>query len=89
MRINEDIWNPHFLQTSRLFDTIKPVVERHVLRASWPTLSQLARQFRQQELVFTPVAQAAKPEQLSDHYEPRIYLKKEIQTRTENWHDFF
>ena len=35
------------------------------------------------------VKQDGKPGHFHDHYAPRIYLTGEIQTRTENWHDFF
>ena len=35
------------------------------------------------------VKQDDKPQGFKEHYAPRIYLKGEIQTRTENWHDFF
>jgi len=35
------------------------------------------------------VEQAGKPESFSEHYAPRIYYSGEIQTRTNNWHDFF
>jgi DUF3025 family protein len=35
------------------------------------------------------VEQDGKPGHFSEHYAPRIYLNGEIQTRTENWHDFF
>jgi hypothetical protein len=35
------------------------------------------------------VKQDGKPGHFSEHYAPRIYLSGEIQTRTENWHDFF
>lgn len=35
------------------------------------------------------VSQAGKPRSFKEHYAPRIYQYGEIQTRTENWHDFF
>ncbi len=35
------------------------------------------------------VEQAARPEHFSEHYAPRIYYSGEIQTRSNNWHDFF
>lgn len=35
------------------------------------------------------VPQDGKPGHFHEHYAPRIYLTGEIQTRTENWHDFF
>lgn len=38
-------------------------------------------------LSFAP--QAGKPARMEDKYEARIYLRGEVQTRTENWHDLF
>ena len=35
------------------------------------------------------VQQDGKPGHFNEHYAPRIYYTGEIQTRTENWHDFF
>jgi len=35
------------------------------------------------------VEQAGKPAHFTEHYAPRIYYSGEIQTRTDNWHDFF
>lgn len=35
------------------------------------------------------VAQAGKPGCFEEHYAPRIFKTGELQTRTENWHDFF
>jgi len=35
------------------------------------------------------VMQDSKPESFSQQYEPRIYLKGEVQTRLQCWHDFF
>jgi hypothetical protein len=35
------------------------------------------------------VAQDGKPGHFNEHYAPRVYLTGEVQTRTENWHDFF
>ena len=35
------------------------------------------------------VAQDGKPDSFEEHYAPRIYKTGELQTRCENWHDFF
>lgn len=35
------------------------------------------------------VPQDGKPGHFNEHYAPRVYLTGEVQTRTENWHDFF
>ena len=87
--MSSDKWNPHFLEGSRLFNYLKPVADQYSSFSTWPTLKQLQQQFKQHDLDVTPVPQAERHENFSDHYEPRIYLKKELQTRAENWHDFF
>jgi hypothetical protein len=35
------------------------------------------------------VPQSTKPIVFADHHEPRIFYKREVQTRDESWHDFF
>ncbi len=35
------------------------------------------------------VVQEGKPGSFEEHYAPRIYMTGELQTRAENWHDFF
>jgi hypothetical protein len=35
------------------------------------------------------VPQDARPQRFEEHYAPRIYLTGELQTRRDNWHDFF
>jgi len=35
------------------------------------------------------VPQDGRAHQFADHYAPRIYMTGEVQTRTNNWHDFF
>jgi hypothetical protein len=84
-----DTWNTNFLDISPLFDTIQPVASPSVQLSQWPDLEFYKQQFTQQGLIVNPVQQAEKPQSFIDHYEPRIYLKHELQTRTENWHDYF
>lgn len=84
-----DKWNSEFLYLSPVFDTIKSNAVYHTGSENWPSLKQLKQQFEDNNHPITPVAQGNKPSKLEDHYEPRIFLKQELQTRTENWHDFF
>ncbi|MDH5473736.1 MAG: DUF3025 domain-containing protein [Gammaproteobacteria bacterium] len=84
-----DTWNPEFLTTSPIFNTIKVAASYHTDSAQWPTLEQLKQQFKDTNHPVTPVPQGEKPSQFEDQYEPRIYLRRELQTRNENWHDFF
>jgi len=84
-----DKWNPQFFSQSPIFNTINPSVVCHTDRLNWPSLDNLRQQFKENSHPVIPVPQGGKPTKIEDHYEPRIYLKHELQTRTENWHDFF
>jgi hypothetical protein len=55
----------------------------------WPSLQDYQSVFKQSALSIQPVAQASEINRFEDQYEPRVFLKQELQTRTENWHDFF
>ncbi len=84
-----DSWNPEFLELSPLFQTLQQVAKPFVERVDWPELNDYQQQFIVQGGPVMPVPQAGKPETFEDHYEPRIFLKGELQTRLQNWHDFF
>lgn len=62
----------------------------------WPGLDDYRRLLREQPPIRTLngkalsiVEQAGRPEHFTEHYAPRIYYSGEIQTRSNNWHDFF
>jgi len=90
-----DIWNPHFLEESPIFHSIREVSIPFVQFNQWPTLKQFSTEFIKRNIQshnhiqIQAVEQGGTPETFDDHYEPRIYLKGELQTRLENWHDFF
>lgn len=84
-----DTWNPDFPVLSPIFSTLQSAASYHLNSNHWPTPETLSQQFRETRHPVKPVPQGKKPETFEDHYEPRIYLKHELQTRTENWHDFF
>jgi Protein of unknown function (DUF3025) len=90
-----DNWDPGFLEKSPIFDSVREASLPFILQAQWPTLSQFSTEFKKRniqshnDVQIQPVAQAAAPKNFEDHYESRIYLKGELQTRLENWHDFF
>lgn len=94
-RTTIDTWNPNFLQQSPIFESIREVCLPFSVFDTWPTLEQFASEFKKRNIQsfadkpVHPVAQAGAPERFEDHYESRIYLKGELQTRLENWHDFF
>jgi hypothetical protein len=93
-----DSWDPQFLQCHPAFWPLRPFAGDFVqAHAQWPDLADYQRFFEQgvgsrcsannRPLRF--VAQDARPKRFEDGYEPRIYLRGEIQTRLHNWHDFF
>ena len=90
-----DTWNPEFLKLSPIFDSIHEVSQPFTILDQWPTLEQFSAEFKNRNIlsnnnqIILPVAQGDTPEKFDDQYESRIYLKGELQTRLENWHDFF
>lgn len=94
-RTTIDSWNPVFFEQSPIFDSIRDVSLPFSTLNKWPTLTQFSSEFIKRNILSRanqpvhPVAQGGTPEKYEDYYEPRIYLKGELQTRLENWHDFF
>jgi len=94
-RTTIDTWNPEFLKLSPIFDSIREVSQPFTKLEQWPTLEQFAAAFEKRNIQsnnniqITPVPQGYTPEKFDDQYESRIYLKGELQTRLENWHDYF
>lgn len=52
-----------------------------------PSVDELNRNISVQGIKF--ISQQPKSNNFEDGYEPRIFLKREVQTRENNWHDFF
>lgn len=94
-RTTIDTWNPEFLETSLIFNSVHDAALSFTKHDQWPTLEQFAAEFKKRNIKsfngenIHPVAQGDTPEKFDDLYESRIYLKGELQTRLENWHDFF
>lgn len=95
---NCDLWNPGFIELHPAFWPLRPFARDFVLsHAQWPALSGYQAfldeglgtiySANRQPLKFVP--QGEKPQGFEQGYEPRIYLRGEIQTRLHNWHDFF
>ena len=80
-----------------MFEPLRPLLESFRDYSSWPgldayqrlldSLDQPLRTHAGAALKIVP--QAGKPDHFEQHYAPRLYLRGEIQTRTQNWHDFF
>jgi len=94
-RTTIDTWNPEFLSLSPIFDSVREVSQPFTQLKQWPTLEQFAAEFSKRNIQshngkpIQPVEQGYTPEKFDDLYESRIFLKGELQTRLENWHDFF
>ena len=88
-RTSIDIWNPNFLDTSSIFEPLRSVASPFANKSAWPTLDDVAVQFAKRKIPIRPVSQGNKPACREEKYESRIYLQGELQTRDENWHDFF
>lgn len=80
-----------------MYEPLLPLIEYFAGYQQWPGLDayqQLldiqAEPIRLQSgQVLKVVPQDGKASQFHDHYAPRIFTTGEVQTRTQNWHDFF
>lgn len=91
-------WDVNFTSFSPIFSPLKFWAEKFSkFKDAWPELNDYQEILSalpepilsQSGKALKIVAQDGKPGHFSEHYAPRIYLSGEIQTRTENWHDFF
>ena len=93
-----DIWQSHFYQTSELFNPISSAfLQMEHTENHWPELQEYqgllnslsAPVINNKQLPIQFVKQSMECNAFEDQYEPRIYLKGEVQTRLNSWHDFF
>ncbi len=91
-------WDPEFSSRSPLYAPLRRWADAFsAFRDAWPGLDDYQRVLEGYgEPIFTAtgkpikiVRQDAAPACFEEHYAPRIYFTGEIQTRAENWHDFF
>lgn len=82
-------WEPLFLQRSPLFEPLLSVGSNLTACAHWPELHDLQQLANQDGKSVRFVPQCNKSQHFEEEYEPRIYLRGEVQTRSENWHDLF
>ena len=87
--MNKSLWQPEFYKNSIIFNTIADFAKAFSKLQSWPGLDQLNAQFKKHNQTLVVIPQMKKAENFEQLYESRIYLQKQLQTRTENWHDFF
>lgn len=90
-------WIPLFWKSSLYFHPVAIMEKELRFYNDWPSLEEYQNLLQYGEnktknanlQPLKIVAQGAKPISFEEKYAPRIYLKGELQTRTENWHDFF
>lgn len=84
-----DIWDPKYASRSAIFHDLAEVDHYFSNFTDWPSIEDYKQIFNQLKTPVTPVPQAEAVTTFEEQYEQRVYLKGELQTRTENWHDFF
>jgi len=90
-----NIWQADFYRQSPLFSALVPTYQQMSIKPdAWPDLNDYQNLIKsdilnrnQQRIQF--VSQSEQCEKFEDYYEPRVFLKGEVQTRLNNWHDFF
>ena len=91
-------WTPEFTERSPVFTPLQSWAEKfNHFNDRWPGLSDYQHVLDSLAHPILTLAgkklkivqQDGKPGHFNEHYAPRIYYTGEIQTRTENWHDFF
>jgi DUF3025 family protein len=86
---DKDIWKTSVFTQSPIIQQLSGYTDFFKSYLKWPSIEQYTGLFKQQNIHIKPVPQADKIASFEEQYEPRVYLKQELQTRTENWHDFF
>lgn len=92
-------WNPQFYKDSLIFEPVSGYAARLGQQNDWPTCHGLNVLKNNAEgnivnsrglpINFVPHEKINTTVAFEQQYEPRIYLKGEVPTRKENWHDFF
>ncbi len=70
-----------------LFEPLRPTLSQFEPLITPPSLTVLNQILALNEIKFIP--QQTKSNNFEDGYEPRAFLKQEVQTRDNCWHDFF
>lgn len=90
-------WIANFTQSSPVFEPLQPLARHFSHLTRWPCLEELQALLRSWSpavrtltgQLLRIVGQDGQPAVFEQHYAPRIYFTGELQTRSENWHDFF
>lgn len=89
-KINLPDWHHNFYQRSPIFEHLSLILSP-IMTTQWPSIAQLNRLLckRLSSSYGKPIQFSRPDPQLSMSYEERIYYKGEVETRKNNWHDFF
>jgi DUF3025 family protein len=95
--VNTHHWNPNILDLSPIFEPFNSLRKLIKTFPTWPSIEdfELLKQTAGRPIMTRSgkpicfVPQAASAYEFSQQYEPRIFLHGEVQTRNNNWHDFF
>lgn len=92
------VWRPDFVNQSLLFEPLRAAARPfRCFEAAWPDLTDYQQVLdAQPQPILTQTGQRLKvvphvvrPQHFEGHYSPRLYRRGELQTRHQNWHDFF
>jgi len=89
-------WKPDFAERAPMFEPLRAFA-RELRMAYWPGCDELNRMLASRDKAIVTaagaplrfVAQSPRADHFEDKYEPRIYLRGEVQFRACNWHDLF
>jgi hypothetical protein len=89
-------WDGRFFERSVVYEPLRAAAAP-LAGADWPTFEDLQRVLAARAVPvvtrggapLTFVPQRANRSTFEGRYEPRVYLRGEVQLRTRNWHDFF
>ena len=91
-------WCPDFARRSPLFEPLRAYAAAFAgCTRSWPDLDVYQQLLDSLPVpirtrgghILRIVPQDRRPQRFEEHYAPRIFMTGELQTRRENWHDFF
>lgn len=90
-------WVQGFWKTQIYFNPVSVLAHELAPYSHWPTLKEYQTILESAGTaiknangqLLNVVEQGPKAKSFEENYAPRIYLTGEMQTRTENWHDFF
>lgn len=79
-----------YIDKNDIYISIKSVIDNFP-QAGWPSLAEYNQRLAMRAKTEKPIKfiPQTQPHSFTEQYEPRIFLQGEIQTRRENWHDFF